>query len=510
MDLWVVEGEDAQGQKLWTGHEGDCVGPSVGWQVGPAVENIGYGNYIKAGRGLGIHDEDITLGQYERPVGRLGAGDEGGFDIEIEGKGFWQDAKAERELEAGGKGKGVRTELILGFGDEEELNARYDGQDGLGAGDEVLDLGKRPEGELETGDEVSVDEALRQQDASVSQVNAGVQEMDLESICSQSSTRYHREGIKQQSGENQIFCWGLSGEEQGKVTGDESFPQESSGTCVYQLRQHTQEEFEAWLQAEHAKLSRILRQRRKLTANELKLRQRELEELRSHVGLGQSFLQGLLTSQGGAGVDDPCLEELRYRWVLHKSKLQDAGDLRHHLGDKDGNALQKEPFRKVKVPAVAGLLGRVQCVTGFIHRSVIGLLALKKKQKLLDLLDHGGTTDVSTRWNSSYDMVDCFLEQQSAVTAALLCPELLQATQESLGDALFVRHINEAIHQDLKKVVSLEQEELRKYECAEQEKVPQGPPPAERTCALADLFGNIFGDVRKAPEKSPIDEAEDE
>ncbi|KAJ8358275.1 hypothetical protein AAFF_G00018400 [Aldrovandia affinis] len=161
-------------------------------------------------------------------------------------------------------------------------------------------------------------------------------------------------------------------------------------------------------------------------------------------------------------------------------------------------------------------------------------------------------------------MVERFLEQQPAITAALLSPELLQATQESLGDTQFVKDIKEAIHQDLKKryagdlektklkiasaldarfkslpflsdddrretyrrvvdeaaaiaeqhpqegVVRLEQEELSEDETAVEEEAPEGPPPAKRTCALADLLGDTFGDVREAPEKSFFDQAEEE
>lgn len=123
---------------------------------------------------------------------------------------------------------------------------------------------------------------------------------------------------------------------------------------------------------------------------------------------------------------------------------------------------------------------------------------------MLELPAHKLITDVSTRWNSAYDMVERFLEQQPAVTAALLSPDmrkrekeistfteldisnaeefiqalkpvkvatsvmtdennptvsviaplhaqLLQATQETLGDPPFVIDLKEAVHQDLSK-----------------------------------------------------------
>lgn len=160
--------------------------------------------------------------------------------------------------------------------------------------------------------------------------------------------------------------------------------------------------------------------------------------------------------------------------------------------------------RALKPPAVARLLVRVRRVTGFFHRSATACHALEQKQKLLELPVHRLVTDVATRWNSAFDMVVQFLEQQPAVTAALLSLEvrkkekeistftefdianaeefiqamkpvkvatcvmsdethatisviaplhaqLLRATKETLGDSPFVRELKEAIHQDLLK-----------------------------------------------------------
>ena len=128
----------------------------------------------------------------------------------------------------------------------------------------------------------------------------------------------------------------------------------------------------------------------------------------------------------------------------------------------------------------------------------------QKNQKLLGLPRHNLETDVQTRWNSAYEMVERFLEQQPAVTAALLSSEirqteeeistisgadlgnleklvlalkpvavstkvmsdeknptlsviaplhaqLLKNTEENIGDAPFVRHVKAAIRQDLEK-----------------------------------------------------------
>ncbi|XP_034047686.1 zinc finger BED domain-containing protein 1-like [Thalassophryne amazonica] len=70
----------------------------------------------------------------------------------------------------------------------------------------------------------------------------------------------------------------------------------------------------------------------------------------------------------------------------------------------------------LKTPAVARLLGRVRRIVTFFHRSH----TLKEKQQLLQLPQHKLIVDVTTRWNSSLDMLGRFLEQQPAISAALL------------------------------------------------------------------------------------------
>ncbi|XP_060792575.1 zinc finger BED domain-containing protein 4-like [Neoarius graeffei] len=80
----------------------------------------------------------------------------------------------------------------------------------------------------------------------------------------------------------------------------------------------------------------------------------------------------------------------------------------------------------LSVARVARLLGRVRRVAAFFHRSTTATIVLMSKQKLLQLPPHKLIMDVTTRWNSTVDMLDCYLEQQAAIAAALTSPEIRQ------------------------------------------------------------------------------------
>ncbi len=78
------------------------------------------------------------------------------------------------------------------------------------------------------------------------------------------------------------------------------------------------------------------------------------------------------------------------------------------------------------VARVTRLLGRVRQVTAFFHGSSTAAALLMSKQKLLQLPPHKVIMDVTTRWNSSLDMLVRYLEQQAAISAALTSPEMSQ------------------------------------------------------------------------------------
>lgn len=80
--------------------------------------------------------------------------------------------------------------------------------------------------------------------------------------------------------------------------------------------------------------------------------------------------------------------------------------------------------KALQVPRVSRILGRVRRIASFFHRSSTAPAALNAKHDLLGVPKHKLIMDVTTLWNSSYDMLDRYLEQQTAVTAARMSPEV--------------------------------------------------------------------------------------
>ncbi|NXL41134.1 SYNE3 protein, partial [Podilymbus podiceps] len=79
--------------------------------------------------------------------------------------------------------------------------------------------------------------------------------------------------------------------------------------------------FEEWLQGENTKLTKILAVTSSSTEN-IKARQSQLEELQSRVPDGQRLFEDLLHLHPVLGNSED-LEDLRYRWMLYKSKLKE-------------------------------------------------------------------------------------------------------------------------------------------------------------------------------------------
>ncbi|XP_040916216.1 nesprin-3 isoform X2 [Toxotes jaculatrix] len=164
-------------------------------------------------------------------------------------------------------------------------------------------------------------------------------------------------------------------------------------------------EFEAWLCKESELLSGILsKQGAPLSAKELKIRQNTLKALRAGVAGGQAQFQLLLQESesreaGSGSAEDASLEELRYRWMLFKSKLKDAGNIRAWTNAKRIPTKQEEPATASKKP---GLMQRVCRLALPLWLLLLALLFLAF---LLPLMDEGNSCSLSNNFARSFNIM---------------------------------------------------------------------------------------------------------
>ncbi|XP_060079893.1 E3 SUMO-protein ligase ZBED1-like [Ylistrum balloti] len=109
------------------------------------------------------------------------------------------------------------------------------------------------------------------------------------------------------------------------------------------------------------------------------------------------------------------------------------------LMDKHPALVSDNAANMVVAARECGLTPFVRCfahtlnLVVFFHKSTVANTILKQKQKLLGLSEHKLKIDVSTRWNSAYDMLERYLEQQAAVYAALLETKDLRKRESDLS-----------------------------------------------------------------------------
>ncbi|XP_030212395.1 nesprin-3 isoform X1 [Gadus morhua] len=171
-------------------------------------------------------------------------------------------------------------------------------------------------------------------------------------------------------------------------------------------------EFEAWLLVQNQRLSGLLStQGAALGPKETMIRRDELQALRDGVARGQELFQLLIqdshraglgagaqtgagagagawvtaqTGEGAGGMDGPelmedsGLEDLRYRWMLYKSKLKELGDLGPRLTAKGVRATKEVPVKAKRIlkQKGPGLLQRVWRVALPLWLLLLALLLL--------------------------------------------------------------------------------------------------------------------------------------
>nr|XP_013000291.1 nesprin-3 [Cavia porcellus] len=96
--------------------------------------------------------------------------------------------------------------------------------------------------------------------------------------------------------------------------------------------------FEQWLRVENSKLVRIIAMR-VTSAKDVRTREAKLQELQAQVPEGQRLFEDVL-HLGPSGAASEELEDLRYRWMLYKSKLKDAGHLLLQSSAEESSAFQ--------------------------------------------------------------------------------------------------------------------------------------------------------------------------
>ncbi|KAK7142587.1 hypothetical protein R3I94_012063 [Phoxinus phoxinus] len=162
-------------------------------------------------------------------------------------------------------------------------------------------------------------------------------------------------------------------------------------------------EFEAWLHKENDKLTGILNNQRSLSSKELRIRQNTLKGLRAGVAWGQSLFTKLMSGQQSKSAEvDIELEELRYRWMLYKSKLQEAGDLRGLLKHKGVSGQEQELVRAGKTNSSLGFLYRVCRVALPLQLLLLALLLLAF---LLPMMDEGTSCSLSNNFARSFNIM---------------------------------------------------------------------------------------------------------
>lgn len=143
-------------------------------------------------------------------------------------------------------------------------------------------------------------------------------------------------------------------------------------------------------------------------------------ELRSHILQTRVFNESHTGKNIGALLKEACTD-----WnIAHKEPAAGVeAEMTPHLCCF-AHTLNLASQKAFQVDTAGRLLGRVRKAVGFLHHNIRGPEILQEKQQQLTLPSQKLIQDVSTWWNSSHDMLECFLQQQPAVFATLMSREL--------------------------------------------------------------------------------------
>lgn len=146
--------------------------------------------------------------------------------------------------------------------------------------------------------------------------------------------------------------------------------------------------------------------------------------------------------------------------------------------------------KALKLPTVTRLLGRIRRITTFFHRSTTANQLLKENQNMLSLKNHKLKTDVCTRWNSAYEMVQRFLEQQPAICATLLSPQVRKKDSD-------IATLTEADITNAEDLIAALKPMKDATTLISQEKTPT-------VCLIAPVHAKLIQNTRPCAEDSPL------
>ncbi|XP_075470553.1 nesprin-3 isoform X2 [Ascaphus truei] len=156
-------------------------------------------------------------------------------------------------------------------------------------------------------------------------------------------------------------------------------------------------EFEHWLQVENSKLNKI-RMAEASSSEDMKSKASKLQKLQSRIRQGQRRFESLLVCRPAMGIgEELTLEDLRYRWMLYKSKLKDSGS--------SSSLKTSEEPRGIAKKSSAGLcpfLQRVCCAALPLQLLLLLLLLLAF---LLPLMQETQNCTLSNNFARSFNLM---------------------------------------------------------------------------------------------------------
>ncbi len=126
----------------------------------------------------------------------------------------------------------------------------------------------------------------------------------------------------------------------------------------------------------------------------------------------------------------------------------------------------------------------------FFHRSTTANHQLEEKQKQLNLPCHKLKSDIITRWNSAYEMLERVLEQQPAVCAGLLSPEV----RKGVSEIFTLTESNISCAEDVVNALKPMKDATL---LMSEESSPTG-------CLIAPLNAKLINDVKENTEETPV------